>query len=307
MNKFPEFVRYLVKELKALVPAMGKVRIAQVLARAGLHLGATTVGRILKEPEPLPGEAAGFVETEVVETRVMATHPDEIWHVDLTTVPTAAGFWVPWLPFTWPQAWPFCWWVAVVIDHFSRAVVGFAVFSRPPTSAEVQRSLGLAIRRAGHRPRYVISDQGRQFRCKSFRRWCRRRGIRPRFGAVGEYGSLAVIERFMRSLKAECTRQILVPLRLDAVRREIALYVVWHNLHRPSRALGGRTPWEVYAELPPANARPRHEPRAGWPAEAPCAAPQTAIRGQCSTRLALVVGYLEGRRHLPVVALHEAA
>jgi len=224
----------------------------------------------------------------------------------LTTVPTAAGFWVPWLPFTWPPAWPFCWWVAVVLDHFSRAVVGFAVFFRPPTSAEVQRSLGLAIRRAGRRPKYVISDHGRQFRCKSFRQWCRRQRIRPRFGAVGEYGSLAVIERFMRSLKAECTRQILVPLRLDAVRREIALYIVWHN-QRPSQALGGRTPREVYAGRPPANASPRIEPRANWPVEAPCASPQTTIRAERGTKLTLVVGHLEGRRHLPVVALREAA
>ncbi len=127
VNKFPEFVRYLVKELKALVPAMGKVRIAQVLARAGLHLGATTVGRILKETEPVPeagagvGEEFGLVETGVVTAR----RPDEIWHVDLTTVPTAAGFWVPWLPFTWPQAWPFCWWVAVVIDGSLKSVDHF--------------------------------------------------------------------------------------------------------------------------------------------------------------------------------------
>ena len=111
----------------------------------------------------------------------------------------------------------------------------------------------------------------------------------------------------MRSLKAECTRQILVPLRLDAMREEIALYVVWHNLHRPSQALGGRTPWEVHAGLPPANANPRLEPRAAWPVGAPCASPQTVIRGQRGQRLALVVGYLEGRRHLPVVELREAA
>jgi transposase len=49
VNRFPDFVRYMVRQLKALCPTMGKVRIAQVLARAGLHLGATTVGRILKE------------------------------------------------------------------------------------------------------------------------------------------------------------------------------------------------------------------------------------------------------------------
>lgn len=48
-NKFPEFVRHLVKQLKVLVPTMGKVRIAQVLGRAGLQLGPTTVQRILKD------------------------------------------------------------------------------------------------------------------------------------------------------------------------------------------------------------------------------------------------------------------
>ena len=55
VNRFPDFVRYLVRQLKALCQTMGKVRIAQVLARAGLHLGATSVGRILKETEPVPG------------------------------------------------------------------------------------------------------------------------------------------------------------------------------------------------------------------------------------------------------------
>jgi hypothetical protein len=111
----------------------------------------------------------------------------------------------------------------------------------------------------------------------------------------------------MRSLKTECTRRILVPLWLDAMRREIALYVVWHNQYRPSQALSGRTPWEVHAGLLPANAAPRCEPRANWPISAPCASPQTEIRGQCGTRLALVVAHLEGRRHLPVIELREAA
>jgi hypothetical protein len=125
-NKFPDFVRYLVKQLKVLLPTMGKVRIAQVLARVGLHLGVTTVGRILKETGPVPEEAATL---EVIEPRVVtARRPGDVWHVDLTTVPTGSGFWVPWVPFTLPQSWPFCWWVAVVLDHFSRVLVGFALF-----------------------------------------------------------------------------------------------------------------------------------------------------------------------------------
>jgi transposase InsO family protein len=309
VNRFPDFVRHLVKQLKALLPSMGKVRIAQVLARAGLHLGATTVGRILKEPESLPEEAAGaLTEFAVVEARIVrAKHANDVWHVDLTTVPTAAGFWVPWMPFAMPQSWPFCWWVAVVIDHFSRAVVGFAVFLGRPTSAEIQRSLGRAIRLAGRPPRYVITDRGRQFRSRSFRRWCRRRGIRPRFGAVGKYGSLAVIERFMRSLKSECTRRMLVPLRLDAMRLEIALYVVWYNEQRPSQTLRGRTPREVYEAVLPANEEPRFEPRVEWPRWSRCASPQAGIKGEPGARLTLMVGFLEGRRYLPIIELPKAA
>jgi transposase len=49
VNKFPELVCYIVQRFKRFCPAMGKVKIAQTLARAGLHLGPTTVGRMLKE------------------------------------------------------------------------------------------------------------------------------------------------------------------------------------------------------------------------------------------------------------------
>ena len=52
VNKFPDFVCHIVQRLKTPSPGMGKVKIAETLCRAGLHLGVTTVGRILKE-EPL--------------------------------------------------------------------------------------------------------------------------------------------------------------------------------------------------------------------------------------------------------------
>ena len=50
VNRFPDFVRYAGQRLKTLCPTMGKVKIAQTLARAGLHLSPTTVRRMLKEP-----------------------------------------------------------------------------------------------------------------------------------------------------------------------------------------------------------------------------------------------------------------
>jgi transcriptional regulator with XRE-family HTH domain len=113
VNKFPDFVRYLVKQLKVLLPTMGKARIAQVLARAGLHLGVTTVGRMMRDTEPIPDEAATL---DVVETRVVtAKCPGDVWHVDLTTVPTGTGFWVPWVPFALPQSWPLLF--SVIVRH----------------------------------------------------------------------------------------------------------------------------------------------------------------------------------------------
>jgi hypothetical protein len=58
VNRFPEFVRHIVRRLKALSPSMGKARIAKTLARAGLHLAATTVGRVLKENGGPPEDSA---------------------------------------------------------------------------------------------------------------------------------------------------------------------------------------------------------------------------------------------------------
>ena len=57
VNRFPEFVAYVVRRLRALCPSMGTRRIAQLLARAGLHLGATTVRR---NPRSQPGSGSGF-------------------------------------------------------------------------------------------------------------------------------------------------------------------------------------------------------------------------------------------------------
>ncbi len=45
VNRGPDFVAYLVNRLRGLCPGIGKVKLAQVLARAGLHLAPTTVRR----------------------------------------------------------------------------------------------------------------------------------------------------------------------------------------------------------------------------------------------------------------------
>jgi transposase InsO family protein len=303
VNRFPDFVAYLVRRLKTLCPTMGKVRIAQVLARAGLHLGSTTVARMLTtsaRPEP----AAAVADRR---RRLRSTRPGQIWHIDMTTVPTACGFWVPWLPWALPQRWPFCWWVAVVVDHFSRRIMGFTAFTHNPTSLAVRQLLGRAIRNAGAAPAHLITDQGTQFTDTGFRRWCRRRGIRQRFGAVGKYGSISVVERLIRTMKAEAIRRILVPLDRRTFRREVSLFVAWYNQHRPHSSLQAATPDEIYFDCSPQSRAPRFEPRRRWPRGAPCAGPPAPVRGRRGQRLTLVVTHLGGRKHLPTVELKKAA
>jgi len=314
VNRFPEFVRVIVRELRASLPAMGKVRIAQTLARAGVHLAASTVKRMLREhpaaPKP-PPDAPGGVADEGDRPRasgrtgrtVTARHPHHVWNIDLTIVPTVAGLWVPWFPFACLQCWPFAWWVAVVVDHFSRAVIRTEVFRKQPTAADMCMLLDRAVAETGRAPKYTVTDKGVQFRSE-FREWCARNEVKPRFGAIGKHGSIALIERFMRTLKDEGFRRILVPLGIEEMRGELAATVHWYNEHRPHRALRGATPAEVRDGRMPANEKPRLEPRARHPL-ARGSAKELARR--CTEPIVLDVTFVDGRKHLPIVALKRAA
>ena len=303
VNKFPDFVSYLVQRLGVLCPAMGKVKLAQTLARAGLHLGATTVGRMLKGPPRSAPPAAPAVKPRVVTAR----SPHHVWHMDLTIVPTAGGFWVSWLPFTLPQRWPFCWWVAVIVDHFSRRVMGISAFAKPPSSQATGDFLGRTIRASRTQPKHLICDKGRQFWCNAFKRWCRRRDIRWRFGAVGQHGTIALIERFIRTLKDSLVRGGVMPLQAHAFRRELGDFADWFNELRPHTSLASRTPNEVYQPRFPAVRRPRYEPRRAWPRGSPCARPWALARHNPGALLELEIAFHAGRRQLPIVTLKRVA
>jgi hypothetical protein len=164
VNRFPDFVRYAVQRVQTLCPTLGKKKLSEVLARAGLHLGTSTIGRIRKEKPIQPPFPPATTNAEPAEDRtVTAKRPNHVWHVDLTTVPTQLGFWCPWAHCAWPQCWPWCWWLAIILDHYSRRVMGFALFRTPPTSMEVRRCLGRTIGNAKRAPKYLISDKGSQF------------------------------------------------------------------------------------------------------------------------------------------------
>ncbi|MCU0224406.1 MAG: helix-turn-helix domain-containing protein, partial [Acidobacteria bacterium] len=216
VNRFPDFVAYIVRRLKVLCPAMGTARIAAVLSRAGLHLGRTTVRRMLKRR---PRRAAP-IATAQSERRGR------------------------------------------------------------PSAAAMSTFLAGMIRAAGQAPRHLITDRGREFTARSFRRGCRRAGIRQRFGATGKHGSLALVERCIRALKDEGVWRWLAPIRWRSVGRELSLFADWYNGQRPHAGLAGASPDEIYQGHVPAHRRPRFEPRARWPRNARCARPQAPVRGR---------------------------
>jgi hypothetical protein len=124
--------------------------------------------------------------------------------------------------------------------------------------------LDRAVERTGSAPKYTVTDQGSQFRTE-YRGWCKRHGVKPRFGAIGKHGSIAVTERAIRSIKDEGIRPTNVPLGLAAMCRLVALYACWYNTWRPHTSLGGAAPVEIYLGRTPAHEKPRIEPRARYP------------------------------------------
>jgi len=109
-------------------------------------------------------------------------------------------------------------------------------------------------------------------------------------GFIPQPLAIAIVERFIRSLKTECTRLVLVPLELSAFQLELALYAGWFNTFRPHQGLDGLVPAERHEAIKqqtPANKRQRDN--------------------LTLQPLALDVSYFAGRKHLPIVRLRPAA
>ena len=193
------------------------------------------------------------------------------------------------------------------MDHFSRRVAGITVFRQEPTSEAVRAFLGRTMASQGAKPKHLISDKGGQFGCDGFKTWCRRHQIKPRFGAVGKHGSIAVIERLILTVKQTMGQLSLISLSRESFRQEMVLIGAWYNEDRPHMTLGGKTPNEVYEKRFPANRKPRIEPRPRWPRGSRCAKPQTLVAGKPGQRFEMNVAFHGNRRHLPIVTLQRAA
>jgi transposase InsO family protein len=206
VNKYPDYVRHGIRRIKVLFPFLGKEKISELLCKAGLHVASSTIGRILKEaPKKLDEPVLDVPQEEATKKKegpiVTAKYPNHVWHIDLTVVPILGRFAVALLPKVLPQRWPFGWRVFVVVDHFSRKAMGFKVYKDKPSSEEIQEALDEIIRESDSKPKHIISDRGTQFDCRPFHDWCYERKIKWRHGAVGKHGSIAVVKRYILTMK----------------------------------------------------------------------------------------------------------
>ena len=142
----------------------------------------------------------------------------------------------------------------------SRFPLAFGIFRSEPSARQVLDVLERAMRKHG-RPRHFVSDQGSQFTAAVFRETLDALGIRQRFGAIGQYGSIAVIERFWRTLKELLGVRLWPPLSKAHLVARTELALAYYSHYRPHQGLRGATPAEVYNDVEPATASAIPPPR----------------------------------------------
>jgi len=302
VNRYPDYVRSIVQRLKACCPMLGRYKIADILARAGLHISASTVRRIIQEPPKQPAEIE--IPPDLVAPRVVTSkYPDHLWGGDITLIPTVQGLAMGIEPEAIPQEFPYCFHVLNVIDHFSRRLMGEKVFTKCPTGADITKAFEEICCENAVSPKHLVLDHGAQFYCREMLDWCKGRNVKPRFGAVGRHGSIAVVERLHLSMKEECTRRIIVPLNKRDFEKELSFWQEWYNSLRPHMTLKGKTPDEVYFGLRAANTLPRLEPRPKVHHSTPCAKPRMMMAGKAGRKINLHLSFLDGRSHLPILTV----
>ena len=199
---------------------IGRKRVARLMQAAGLQ-GVSRRKRIrttLRKPGQSPAP-------DLVDRDFSASRPDELWVADLTYIRTWAGFL----------------YLAVVVDAFSRRVVGWAMGNHLRTEL-VLDALNMAIDQ--RKPEGVIhhSDQGSQYTSLAFGRRCREADVRPSMGSVGDAYDNALCESFFATLECELLDRNTFRTRDEAGREVFDFIEGWYNPHRRHSSIGSVSP-----------------------------------------------------------------
>jgi putative transposase len=214
----------------------GAPRIHEELLAAGLQVGRKRVARLMKAAGLYGASRRKWITTTVrergaqpapdlVERNFVVTAPNRLWVADITYIPTWAGFL----------------YLAVVLDAFSRRIVGWAMATHLRTEL-VLEALDLALWQ--RRPASVIhhSDHGSQYTSIAFGKRCREAGVYPSMGSVGDCFDNAMCESFFATLECELLDRRRFKTQVEARMAVFEFIEGWYNPHRRHSALDYLSP-----------------------------------------------------------------
>lgn len=161
----------------------------------------------------------------LLQRQFTVSRPNKAWVTDITYIRT----WQGWL------------YLAVVMDLFSRKVVGWSA------GASIHRELVfdavlMAVRRRRPRDTMIHSDQGSQFGSDAWYRFCRSNQLKPSMSRKGNCWDNAVAESFFSSLKKERIKKRIYKNR-ELASIDVADYIdAFYNRTRRHSYIGGMSP-----------------------------------------------------------------
>lgn len=214
----------------------GSPRVYRDMREAGLSCSENRVARLMRaakiksvrgyrKPRYKSGKPA-IASPNRLQQQFNVSHADVAWVTDITYIRTYEG----WL------------YVAVVIDLYSRAVVGWSMKSSMSADIVLDALMMAVWRRQPKSPIIIHSDQGSQFGSDDFMRWCKNNNLVPSMSRRGNCYDNAVAESFFSSLKKERIRRSIYPTREEA-KSEIFDYIeVFYNRKRRHSYLNQMSP-----------------------------------------------------------------
>jgi putative transposase len=208
------------------------------LREDGVEVGRDRVARLMREAGLQGISRRRFVVTtrrdeaarpapDLVERRFQAEGPNRLWLADITYIPTWAGFL----------------YLAIVLDAWSRRVVGWAMETHLRTELVLQ-ALQMAI--GQRKPGSVIhhSDQGCQYTSIAFGKRCEELGVRPSMGSVGDAYDNAMAESFFATLECELLDRTRFETQREGYIGVFEWIEGWYNPHRRHSSIGYLSPIE---------------------------------------------------------------
>jgi len=173
------------------------------------------------------------VAENVLNRRFNPSAPNQVWGTDITYLWTQEG----WL------------YLAVVIDLYSRRVVGWAM-DRRMKKALVIRALMMAINLRKPGPGLIHhSDRGSQYASHAYQALLKQHGMIPSMSRKGNCWDNAPVERFFSSLKREWTGDQWYRTRQAAIADVREYVAVYYNARRLHSTLGYKTPMDYEKNL----------------------------------------------------------